>query len=621
MVVNYDELAKPFKGEFSNDDINHFIEAFKHFDKDQNGSIDVHELAHVTSELGENISESDLRAQIKEVDHDGDGAVQFGEFLAIIKNLKKGRPSAFGHHVAKKVDVNRLATATGSHSFSEEEKVSFAEHMNAVLQGDAVADARLPIDPHTMDLFTRVQDGVLLSKLINYAVADTIDERALNTKVGMNKYQMTENGNIVVNSAKAIGCSVVNLGAGDINSGTPHLVLGLVWQILRIGLLSQITLANHPELFRLLEPGEDLSDLLKLPAEAILLRWFNYHLKKAGCTRKVTNFSGDIKDSECYTILLNQLAPGQCDRSPLDTSDPLERAKRLLDNADKIGCKKFVKPSDIVKGNPKLNLAFVANLFNTIPGLEALTEEEKAGLDAFLFNSEGTREARAFCLWINSLGIDPFVNNLFTDLRDGLVILRVLDKINPGCVDWKKVNMVVPMNKFKAVENCNYAVNIAKGMKFSLVGIGGTDIFDGNQTLTLALVWQMMRYNVLSILKSLSKRSGHDISDSEMVKMANDRVKQSGKTTKMDSFQDKSLSDSLFFLDLLNSVKNCIDYNLVNRGQISDDDKLMNAKYCISVCRKLGGLIFLLPEDIVEVKPKMILTLIASILSVAANTA
>jgi hypothetical protein len=35
------------------------------------------------------------------------------------------------------------------------------------------------------------------------------------------------------------------------------------------------------------------------------------------------------------------------------------------------------------------------------------------------------------------------------------------------------------------VENCNYAVVIGKGMKFSLVGIGGTDIYDGNKTLTL----------------------------------------------------------------------------------------------------------------------------------------
>lgn len=37
------------------------------------------------------------------------------------------------------------------------------------------------------------------------------------------------------------------------------------------------------------------------------------------------------------------------------------------------------------------------------------------------------------------------------------------------------------------IENCNYAVEIGKGkeMNFSLVGIGGQDIYNGNETLTL----------------------------------------------------------------------------------------------------------------------------------------
>lgn len=38
--------------------------------------------------------------------------------------------------------------------------------------------------------------------------------------------------------------------------------------------------------------------------------------------------------------------------------------------------RKFVRARDIVAGNPKLNLAFVANLFNTHPGLEPVKVEE-----------------------------------------------------------------------------------------------------------------------------------------------------------------------------------------------------------------------------------------------------
>jgi plastin-1 len=87
----------------------------------------------------------------------------------------------------------------------------------------------------------------------------------------------------------------VNIGSQDIIEGREHLILGLIWQIVRIGLMSKITLTNHPELYRLLEPGEDINDLLKLPPEQILLRWLNYHLKNAGSDRRVSNFSSDIK--------------------------------------------------------------------------------------------------------------------------------------------------------------------------------------------------------------------------------------------------------------------------------------------------------------------------------------
>lgn len=42
----------------------------------------------------------------------------------------------------------------------------------------------------------------------------------------------------------------------------------------------------------------------------------------------------------------------------------------MLQEADKIGCRQFVAPNDVVTGNYKLNLAFVANLYNTYPALD-----------------------------------------------------------------------------------------------------------------------------------------------------------------------------------------------------------------------------------------------------------
>ena len=44
------------------------------------------------------------------------------------------------------------------------------------------------------------------------------------------------------------------------------------------------------------------------------------------------------------------------------------------------------------------------------------------------------------------------------------------------------------------------------------------------------------------------------------------------------------------------------------------EEKEANAKYVISVARKLGAIVFLTYEDIVEVKPKMLMTFVGAIM-------
>ena len=56
--------------------------------------------------------------------------------------------------------------------------------------------------------------------------------------------------------------------------------MGLIWQIVKLYLFNQITIANVPGLINLLREGEDLTELMKLSPEEILLRWVNYQLEK-----------------------------------------------------------------------------------------------------------------------------------------------------------------------------------------------------------------------------------------------------------------------------------------------------------------------------------------------------
>ena len=111
------------------------------------------------------------------------------------------------------------------------------------------------------------------------------------------------------------------------------------------------------------------------------------------------------------------------------------------------------------------------------------------------------------------------VFNLSENLRDGVVILQAIDRIMPGSVVWRRVSKppegaehetyttgdgeeeedigVTPnqskLSRFKQVENCNYVVDLGKQSGMHLVGIQGSDIVDGNKTLVLGLVWQLMR--------------------------------------------------------------------------------------------------------------------------------
>lgn len=85
------------------------------------------------------------------------------------------------------------------------------------------------------------------------------------------------------------------------------------------------------------------------------------------------------------------------------------------------------------------------------------------------------------------MGVSPHINWLYSDLADGLVIFQLFDIIKPGIVNWKQVHKrFTPMRKFmEKLENCNYAVELGKQLKFSLVGIAGQDLSEGNATLTL----------------------------------------------------------------------------------------------------------------------------------------
>ena len=151
----------------------------------------------------------------------------------------------------------------------------------------------MPVCTSGDHLFRVISDGVVLCKLLNAAVQDTIDERAINlpangtsydgsiahqyhnyagyaaphmqlsihatcTGKKLNAFEGAENLHLAINSARSLGLSTVNVHASDLaraaDDHKEHLVCGLMWQIVRLALLSKITLKEHPQIVSALQP-------------------------------------------------------------------------------------------------------------------------------------------------------------------------------------------------------------------------------------------------------------------------------------------------------------------------------------------------------------------------------
>merc|ERR1739838_1129247 len=603
---------------FTTEETEKILNAFEEIDADGDGKLTADEVGKFLGLAGSKTPGHEVRKLMEEFDTDKNGSISIKEFLQMYKEVTKNNvEKGFKEAVSKKAGINMTKQGAKSnegtqHAYSNEETSAFCNWIVRNLKEDPDCSAQIS-GMEGDELFSRVADGILLCKLINNSVPDTIDERAINKKK-LNTFRCNENLNLALNSASAIGCNIVNIRPEELKAGKQHLVLGLLWQVIRIGLFAKIDLFRTPELAALLREGETLEDLMNLSPDELLLRWMNYHLDnsttyqtlKSGAP--VTNFSKDIKDSIAYACLLEQIQPR--DEETNAPSD-MARAEKMLRAADRMNCREFVTPTDIVKGNSKLNMAFVANLFNTHPALTYTMDAEII---------EETREVKTFRNWMNSLGVNPRVIRFNRDLSDGHILLQLYDQIKKGVANWNKVNKKPykqPGANMRKRENCQYAVEIGKQFGYKIIGIDGGNIYDGDEKSTLAIVWQLMRGYTFTILDSIG--DGKPATDPHIVSYVNETLKNAGKGTSIKSFKDKSISNSHVVLDLIDAiVPGSIDYALVSEGN-DDEEKLDNAKYAVSMARKVGARLYALPEDLVEVKPKMVLTVFACLMGLGLN--
>eukprot|EP01018_Ginkgo_biloba_P008250 Gb_30717 [translate_table: standard] len=92
-LVGFDPGSRAMADQLTEDQIAEFKEAFSLFDKDGDGCITTKELGTVMRSLGQNPTEAELQDMINEVDADGNGTIDFPEFLNLMARKMKDTDS------------------------------------------------------------------------------------------------------------------------------------------------------------------------------------------------------------------------------------------------------------------------------------------------------------------------------------------------------------------------------------------------------------------------------------------------------------------------------------------------------------------------------------------------
>ncbi len=113
------------------------------------------------------------------------GLTSFDSFLLAVSKVRGEKEVS--HFTGSLKDITKIVLHGTSgenvmHTINVDEKESFTTLINQQLANDVHVGGRLPMDPTSMLLFSSCRDGLLLAKLINDSVPNTIDERVLNVR-------------------------------------------------------------------------------------------------------------------------------------------------------------------------------------------------------------------------------------------------------------------------------------------------------------------------------------------------------------------------------------------------------------------------------------------------------
>ncbi|XP_024083990.1 dystonin isoform X23 [Cimex lectularius] len=198
------------------------------------------------------------------------------------------------------------------------------------------------------------------------------------------------------------------------------------------------------------------------------------------------------------------------------------------------------------------------------------------------------------------------VNDLFTDLQDGLNLISLLEVLSGEHLHREKGRM-----RFHALQNVELVLNFLRYKKIKLVNIRPEDIVDGNPKLTLGLIWTIILHFQISDIV-LSQREENVSPKEVLLKWAKKSTARYPEVRVSDF--TTSWRDGLAFNALIHRNRpDLIDWRSVKTKTVRE--RLETAFYS---AEKVGVTRLLDPEDVDthEIDEKSIITYISSIYDV-----
>jgi hypothetical protein len=134
-----------------------------------------------------------------------------------IRTLSLKKTSSF--HLSTESEAVHVFGRSGSdHASERAEAAAFSTYINNKLRNDPLLSHILPLNPESVDIFTKNKDGLMLVRLIN-GIKEVIDMNCVHKESTMSISQQTENLDKAIAGAAQIGCNITNIMSSDIFEG------------------------------------------------------------------------------------------------------------------------------------------------------------------------------------------------------------------------------------------------------------------------------------------------------------------------------------------------------------------------------------------------------------------